>query len=160
MEGHSSRRGFLRSLVRESARTAQEAAELLGSQSRSPERRDSTPPPEPAVALQRARAAAVTVTVEELLELGLEHGLQDRLEDLKALARNSIRLTSPALDDHPAGGWLFEPSDGLLDEERRPVWQGERLEVVAQLDLGDPALRDVDLPLPDDGRLVFLFAAI
>jgi Domain of unknown function (DUF1963) len=159
MEGHSSRRGFLRSLVRESARTAQEAGKLLGASSR-PSSRHVEPTPAPAVALERARAAAATVTVDELLELGVEHGLGDRLDDLRALARHSIRLTSPALDDHPAGAWLFEPSQGLLAEEARPVWQGERLTLVAQLDLSDPALRDVDLPLPREGRLVFLYAAI
>jgi hypothetical protein len=156
MEGHSSRRGFLRSLVRESARTAQEAGKLLG-----PPR--PSPPPasaRPEVALERARAAARTVTVEELLELGAELGLDERLDDLRDLARPSVRLTSPTLDDHPAGDWLFEPSADLLEEEDRPLWQGERLTLVAQVDLDDPALRDVDLALPRDGRLVFLYAAL
>jgi hypothetical protein len=41
-----------------------------------------------------------------------------------------------------------------------PLWQGERLTLVAQLDLTDPALRDVDLPLPVAGRLLFLWAAV
>jgi hypothetical protein len=40
------------------------------------------------------------------------------------------------------------------------VWNGERLTLVAQLDLEDPVLRDVDLPLPADGRLLFLWAAL
>jgi hypothetical protein len=161
MEGHSSRRGFLRSLVRESARTAQEAGKLLGPPRSGPGRPEPAPPrPKPEVVLERARAATRTVTVEELLELGTELGLGDRLDDLRELARSSVRMTSPTLDDHPAGDWLFEPSAGLLEEDDRPLWGGERLTLVAQLDLGDPALRDVDLPLPRDGRLVFLYAAL
>jgi hypothetical protein len=156
MEGHSSRRGFLRSLVRESARTAQEAGKLLGP----PRPPSPRPAPTPEVAFERAKAATRTVTVEELLELGVELGLGERLDDLRDLAQPSVRLTSPTLDAHPAGDWLFEPSAGLLDEEDRPLWQGERLALVAQLDLSDPALRDIDLPLPRDGRLVFLYAAL
>jgi hypothetical protein len=156
MEGHSSRRGFLRSLVRESARTAQEAGKILGP----PSRPKAPSPPDPEVQLERARAASRTVTVEELLELGAELGLGEREDDLRSLARFSVRLTSPTLDDHPTGAWLVEPSEGLLDEDAWPLWAGERLTHVAQLDLGDPALRDVDLPLPHDGRLLFLWAAL
>jgi Domain of unknown function (DUF1963) len=160
MEGHSSRRGFLRSLMRESARTAQEAGKLLGPPGPPARRPAPVKPPEPEVVLERARAAARTVTVEELLDLAVELGLEDHLDEIRELARPSIRLTSPTLDDHPAGDWLYEPSNGLLDEDDRPLWHGERLALVAQLDLDDPALRDVDLPLPRDGRLAFLYAAL
>ena len=41
-----------------------------------------------------------------------------------------------------------------------PLWEGERLTLVAQLDLTDPALRDIDLPLPIAGRLLVLWAAV
>jgi len=162
MEGHSSRRGFLRAIVRESARSAQEASRLLNAAKRPQAPRPPTrsSPPRSAPELARAKAAERTVTVEELLELAPEHGLGDRLDELAALARYSIRLTSPTLDDHPAGAWLYEPSAGLLDEHAWPLWEGERLTLVAQLDLGDPVLRDVDLPLPHDGRLLFLYAAL
>ncbi len=68
--------------------------------------------------------------------------------------------TSPTLHDDPVGAWLFEPTEGLLDESVWPLWEGERLTLVAQLDLTDPALRDVDLPLPVAGRLLFLWAAV
>jgi Domain of unknown function (DUF1963) len=156
MEGHSSRRGFLRSLVRESAR---EASKILNPPTPSAGPKP-TSPPVPEIALERARAASRTVTIEELLELAAELGLGEREDELRSLARFSVRLTSPTLDDHPAGGWLVEPSEGLLDEEAWPLWAGERLTHVAQLDLGDPALRDVDLPLPRDGRLLFLWAAL
>ena len=164
MEG-SSRRGFLRSIMRESARSAQEAGKLLR-EAQETVRGAATPPAppvppaRPAIEIDRAQAATRAVTVEELLELAAEHGLEDHLEDVRALARHSVRITSPTRDDHPAGRWLFEPSDGLVPEEERPVWNGERLTLVAQLDLGDPALRDVELPLPDDGRLLFLWAAL
>ena len=146
--------------MRESARTAQEAGKLLGPPE--PPSRGPAPaaPPQREVVLERAKAAARTVTLEELVELGAELGLRDRLDDLRELARPSARMTSPTLDDHPAGDWLFEPSAGLLEEDDRPLWQGERLALVAQLDLDDPALRDVDLPLPRDGRLAFLYAAL
>jgi hypothetical protein len=162
MEGASSRRGFLRALVRESARTAQEAANVLGPPKRPAPKPTAGPPPQArrGPVLERARAASRTVTLEELLELATETGLGDRHDELRGLARHSIRLTSPTLDDHPAGAWLYEPSADLLDESAWPIWGGERLTLVAQLDLGDPALRDVDLPLPGDGRLLFLYAAI
>jgi hypothetical protein len=161
MEGHSSRRGFLRSLVRESARSAQEASRLLNAAKRPPGagEQPAAPPQRSAPALERARPAGRTATVDELLELAAEHGLEDRRDDLRGLARHSIRLTPPMVDDEPVGPWLFEPV-GLLDEAVWPLWSGERLTLVAQLDLTDPALLDVDLPLPGDGRLLFLFAAI
>jgi hypothetical protein len=161
MEGASSRRGFLRALVRESARSAQEASRLLTAAQGRREPPEVQAPAVPAgPVLERARAAAATVTVDQLLELAPEHGLEDRVEALRELARYSIRLTSPTLDDPPAGSWLSEPASGLLDEAAWPLWEGERLTLAAQLDLDDPALRDVDLPLPPDGRLLFLFAAI
>lgn len=166
MEGASSRRGFLRSLMRESARSASEASRLLNVPGLSLpplEPLDPSPPPIPPVPAgpqpARARAATTTVTVDALLELAVEHGLGDRRDALAALARPSVRLTTPTLDDDPAGPWLHEPAGGLLDEASWPVWSGERLTLVAQLDLAHPALRDVDLPLPDDGRLLFLWAA-
>jgi hypothetical protein len=161
MEGHSSRRGFLRSLVRESARSAQEASRLLNS-AKNP-LAPTEPPAAPqrnAPALERARPVSRTVTVDELLELVDEYGLEGRCDELRGLARHSVRLTSPMVDDDPVGAWLFAPAAGLLDEAVWPLWSGERLTLVAQLDLTDPALLDVDLPLPGDGRLLFLFAAL
>jgi hypothetical protein len=167
MEG-SSRRGFLRSLMRESARSAQEAGKLLREAQETVRGAASPPAPPappvrpatPAPEIDRAQAAARALTVEELLELAAEHGLEDHLDDVRALARHSIRITSPTRDSHPAGRWLYEPSDGLVPEEERPIWNGERLTLVAQVDLADPALRDVELPLPGTGRLVFLWAAL
>jgi uncharacterized protein DUF1963 len=162
MEGASSRRGFLRALLRESARTAQEASSVLGAPKLPLPKPAAPSPPAPArrgPVLERARAAARTVTLEELLELATQTGLDARHEELRSLARHSVRLTSPTLDDHPAGAWLYEPSAGVLDDTAWPAWEGERLTLVAQLDLTDPALRDVDLPLPADGRLLFLYAA-
>jgi hypothetical protein len=162
MEGHSSRRGFLRALMRESARSAQEASRLLNAaKNPQPPRRPGDPAPaRSGPQFERARPAARTLMVDDLLALAPEHGLEDRTDALRDLARHSIRLTSPTLTDDPVGAWLFEPSAGLLDESVWPIWEGERLTLVAQLDLTDPALRDVDLPLPHDGRLLFLFAAI
>ncbi len=160
MEG-SSRRGFLRSIMRDTARTAVEAGELLNA----PRKKPAAPPPSVRPAptgpvLQRARPADRTVTIEELLDLAGDYELADRRDALRGLARYSVRLTSPTLDADPAGTWLSEPSGGLLDESAWPQWEGERLTLAAQLDLADPALRDVDLPLPGDGRLLFLYAAI
>jgi hypothetical protein len=164
MEGASSRRGFLRSLMRESAKGATEASRLLNVPGfPAPPRRP--PPPQPVRAqrdqgVDRAKAATATVTIDELRDMAAEHGLEDHLDEIAALARHSVRLTTPTLQDDPVGAWLFEPTAGLLDESVWPLWQGERLTLVAQLDLTDPALRDVDLPLPPDGRLLFLFAAL
>lgn len=161
MTDHSSRRGFLRSIVRESARSATEAGKLLKATAPSPPTRRKEAAPQPAgPVLQRAQFATRTVTEAELLELAGELGLEHRLDAVRELARHSVRLTTPTLGDHPAGAWLFEPAAGLLDEEAWPLWDGERLTLAAQVDLGDPALRDIDLPLPSDGRLLFLYAAI
>ncbi len=147
--------------MRESAKSASEASKLLNLPGL-PLPPRPTPPPAPrrGPVLERAKAATRTVTIDELLGLAGEYGLEEHLGDLAALARHSVRLTTPTLQDDPAGAWLFEPTAGLLDEAVWPLWDGERLTLVAQLDLTDPALRDVDLPLPADGRLLFLWAAV
>src|SRR5215207_2840875 len=165
MEGASSRRGFLRSLMRESAKGATEASRLLNVPGFPAPPGRPPAPPEPVRAqpdhgFDRAKAATATVTIDELHDMAEEHGLEDHVDEIAALARHSVRLTTPTLQDDPVGAWLFEPTAGLLDESVWPLWQGERLTLVAQLDLTDPALRDVDLPLPVDGRLLFLWAAV
>ena len=150
--------------MRESAKGATEASRLLNVPGfPAPPRRP--PPPQPVRAqrdqgVDRAKAATATVTIDELRDMAEEHGLEDHVDEIAALARHSVRLTTPTLQDDPVGAWLFEPTAGLLDESVWPLWQGERLTLVAQLDLTDPALRDVDLPLPVDGRLLFLWAAV
>jgi hypothetical protein len=164
MEGASSRRGFLRSLMRESAKSASEASRLLNVPGLPPPLRPP-PPPEPARSrrdpdFDRAKAASGIVTIDGLRGIAAEHGLEHHVDEIAALARHSVRLTSPTLQDDPVGAWLFEPTEGVLDESVWPLWEGERLTLVAQLDLTDPALRDVDLPLPVAGRLIFLWAAV
>jgi Domain of unknown function (DUF1963) len=161
MEGASSRRGFLRNLMRESAKSATEAGRLLNVPGL-PLPPRSTPPEAPAPErraplLERARPSSSAITSDALLALAEQHGLGAHLDDIAALARHSVRLTAPTLQDDPVGAWLAEPSDWLLDDEEWPVWDGERLTLVAQLDLTDPVLRDVDLPLPPTGRLLFLW---
>ena len=165
MEGASSRRGFLRSLMRESAKSASEASRLLNVPGVPMPPLRPPPPPEPArprrdPEFDRAKATSGIVTIDGLRGLAAEHGLQDHVDEIAALARHSVRLTSPTLQDDPVGAWLFEPTEGLLDESVWPLWEGERLTLVAQLDLTDPVLRDVDLPLPFDGRLLVLWAAV
>jgi hypothetical protein len=165
MEGASSRRGFLRSLMRESAKSASEASRLLNVPGLPMPPLRPPPPPEPARPrhdpdFDRAKAASGIVTTDGLRGLAAEHGLEHHVDEIAALARHSVRLTSPTLHDDPVGAWLFEPTEGLLDESVWPVWEGERLTLVAQLDLTDPVLLDVDLPLPVTGRLLFLWAAV
>ena len=165
MEGASSRRGFLRSLMRESAKSASEASRLLNVPGLPMPPLRPPPPAEPARPrhdpdFDRACAASGTVTIDELRGLAAEHGLGDHVDAIAELARHSVRLTSPTLQDDPVGSWLFEPTEGLLDESVWPLWEGERLTLVAQLDLTDPALRDIDLPLPIAGRLLVLWAAV
>jgi hypothetical protein len=165
MEGASSRRGFLRSLMRESAKSASEASRLLNVPGVPLPPLRPPPPPEPARSrrdpdFDRAKAASGIVTIDGLRGIAAEHGLEDHVDEIAALARHSVRLTSPTLQDDPVGAWLFEPTEGLLDESVWPLWEGERLTLVAQLDLTDPALRDVDLPLPVAGRLILRWAAV
>ncbi len=162
MEGASSRRGFLRSLMRESAKGATEAGRLLNVPGLPlPPRHEPPTSPVPerrAPLLDRAKPASTAVAIDALLELADQHGLSDHRDEIAALARHSVRLTTPTLLDDPVGDWLAEPSDWLLEDADRPVWDGERLTLVAQLDLTDPVLHDVDLPLPLTGRLLFLWA--
>ena len=162
MEGASSRRGFLRSLMRESAKGATEASRLLNVPGLptppAGRRRSRRPGATPTSTGRRQRRAPSRST--SCATSPSEHGLEDHLDEIAALARHSVRLTTPTLQDDPVGAWLFEPAAGLLDESVWPLWEGERLTLAAQLDLTDPALRDVDLPLPVDGRLLVLWAAV
>jgi hypothetical protein len=84
MEGASSRRGFLRSLMRETAKSATEAGRMLHVPGLpTPPRRP--PQPEPVrprgdPVFDRAKAASDTETLDELGALAWEHGLEDPLD--------------------------------------------------------------------------------
>jgi hypothetical protein len=95
MEGASSRRGFLRSLMRESAKSASEASRLLNVPGLPLPPLRPPPPPEPARSrrdpdFDRAKAASGIVTIDGLRGIAAEHGLEDHVDEIAALARHSV----------------------------------------------------------------------
>jgi hypothetical protein len=156
----SSRRGFLRALMRDAARGATEASKVIGPPglrpllqaalpSEAPPQReviDIDDPPPIGADLQPAQAATREVDVEELLRWAVELGLGPRSHALRELAVPSLRLTPGIADE---GVWLGgEPE--LPDDVDWPHWGGGLLDLIVQIDLAR-----TELPL--EGHLLLFF---
>jgi Domain of unknown function (DUF1963) len=140
----SDRRGFLRSILREAAKGAQEAAQVIGppglgsllSDRDEDVLAESAPVPVASLPLQPARTPTATLT---------------RDDTLRALAATGLRLT-PADDGPSARAWLGGAPE-LPDEVEWPHWGGALLTLVAQIDLAAT-------PLGLDGQLLLFFDTV
>lgn len=161
--GASNRRGFLRALMRDTAKGAGEVAKVVGPPGLRPLINAAIPseaPPEPvgslegveivdaAPLLDPARAAGREVPIDELLEWAVQVGLESRLEALRTLAVPAVRLTD-GTDDGPA--WLGGEPQLPVDVDW-PHWGGGLLDLVLQVDLAQ-----VSTPLGASGHLLLFF---
>ena len=142
------RRRFFKELLREAAGVAQELSSALRPEEEElPDWRP--PPPVP------AGPAIGFVDEESLLALCRDAGLEHRAEDVRRLARASLRLTPAATDER--GGTRLGGRPDLPPGFRWPSRDGHDLGFVAQVNLVDVAAVDADAPLPHDGLLLFFY---
>jgi hypothetical protein len=94
-------------------------------------------------------------------------GLEDRLAEVKALLRPSLRLRLDALEvededddegEREVGGTRFGGDPDLPPELPWPAVEGEPMVFVAQLDLGRISAFDTAAELPREGLLSFFYA--
>jgi len=145
----TSRRGFLRALVRNAGEAIADVAgvardEPAGPPPRRPEPEASVEagaaPPPPL--LGQAPPVTRTLSVEELLDLAADEGLEGRRDALRDLARTSTRLT-PALE---------APATSTVGRPEATADRDGTVATIAEIDLTDPALAAG--ALPDSGSLV------
>jgi uncharacterized protein YwqG len=164
MTSTSDRRGFLRHLAGELARGAKEVApalsprplggvlDLPGLSGLS----DAEAAAEPAAPRTvPAHPATRCASMEELLALAAEVGLERRLDAVRALARRSLRIVpAPAgsADASQLGGMPPLPPDVAW-----PDWNGDPLPFLARIDLS--AMPDDEHDLPGRGSLYVFYAA-
>src|SRR5581483_10932957 len=147
MSGHD-RRGFLKALLRDAASAAQEVREAFKD-----EPAQETVEPFRLPAPQQAPPSRELLPEERLLELCRELGLESRIDDVRRLARTSVRLTR-------ATGPSKSRVGGLADLPPEFVWPtyGDRdLAYVGQVSLDELAATGADLLLPADGLLLFFY---
>lgn len=150
MPDSTNRRGFLRALVRNAGEAIADVAGAARDEQPEPPRRRPEPPPQPegavvassAPLLRQAPAVTRTLTVDEVLDLAAEEGLEARRDALRDLARASTRLT-PALE---------APATSTIGRPEETAHRDGTVATVADIDLADPALPAG--VLPDGGRLV------
>lgn len=152
MSSHD-RRSFFKAFLRDAASAAYEVREALRpDEPKEPEPLEPTfelPPP------QRALPAKELLSEERLLELCRELGLEARVDDVRRLARTSVRLTratSPVRSR--IGGVADLPPDFVW-----PTFDGRELAFVGQLGLDEIAAAGHGdaLPLPAEGLLLFFY---
>jgi len=145
----TNRRGFLRALVRNAGEAiADVAGATRDEQPEPPKPPERQPQPEGAVVasaaplLRQAPPVTRTLSLEEVLDLAAEEGLEARRDALRDLARTSTRLT-PALE---------APATSSIGRAEATAHRDGTVATVADIDLTDPALPAG--VLPDSGRLV------
>lgn len=161
MADSSNRRGFLRELMRSGARGAHEvvttvspaavrqllddAAEpvdALGPDAGGTQ----TPDPAPDVARRPVRAAST----QELAQRLASESLESHRAAVVSLARRSVRLTPCRSEE--ADAWL---GGAVPDLSLAPHWAGERLALIAQIDLASGVV--TNRPLAGSGWLLLFF---
>lgn len=150
----SSRRGFLRHLIAEVGSQVGELAgdrlgELAGP---TVPGGDASPPPGRSPAA-RALPTRGHVTIDDVLAIADACALTRRLDDVRALARRSLRLTLVGGSSHvtPQASWLGDP----LVRPAEFVWSGQQEpRCLAGIDLAQvAAVLGEGGPLPNDGAL-------
>ncbi|HWI22843.1 MAG TPA: DUF1963 domain-containing protein [Baekduia sp.] len=150
--GGSSRRGFLRDLMRTGAKGATQAATIAGPPGLQQVLAASGRAATPSVSQPAVPAPTGTTTVDELLGLAHAGPLAERTAVLRGLAEHSLRLTPIASGEPDA--WLGGTAQGLAEY---PEWGEQRLTLLAQIDLSSSALEDTVLRA--DARLLLFFDA-
>src|SRR6266851_5062716 len=146
MSAHD-RRGFLKALLRDAASAAEEVRSAFRPEEPAEESVEAFQLPGP----KQALPSRELLSAERLLELSRELGLDSRIDDVRRLARTSVRLTR-------ATGPSRSRIGGLADLPPDFAWptHGDRdLAYVGQINLDDIAATGGDLPLPADGLLLF-----
>lgn len=150
----SSRRGFLRHLIAEvGSQVGELAGDRLGELAGPtvPGGDASPPPGRPPAA--RALPTRGHVTIDDVLAIADACALTRRLDDVRALARRSLRLTLVGGSSHvtPQASWLGDP----LVRPAEFVWSGQQEpRCLAGIDLAQvAAVLGEGGPLPNDGTL-------
>ncbi len=145
----TSRRGFLRALVRNAGEAIVDATGVArDDEAEPPPRRPAPQAPVDAAAaspppvLSQAPPVTRTLSIDEVLDLAAEEGLEGRGDALRDLARTSTRLT-PALE---------APATSTVGRAEATAQRDGTVATIAEIDLTDPALAGG--ALPDSGRLV------
>jgi Domain of unknown function (DUF1963) len=105
-----------------------------------------------------AKAAQRTCSPDELVLMADGVGLGSRSDDIRALARSSVRLTHrPAGTFAPPGHSRLGGLPDLPSPEQWPMWDETPLQFLGQVDLSLLAGRDGLEALPDEGLMIFFF---
>ncbi len=172
MPDPADRRRFFKELLGEAAQSAREVHHSLGPMSplnrleslAALGQQDDDPFEDRPAWLDRAtvpaKPAQRTCTPEDLELLAVSEGLIERLDEVRALARHSVRLTHRPPDAFaPARRSRLGGEPDLPADVPWPVWQGLQLEFLGQIDLADISFPGSEAILPDDGLLLFFFDA-
>jgi hypothetical protein len=140
----SNRRGFLRALMRDAAKGAQEAVKVVGppglgpllsgvtgGESAQADVVEAGPTAFTAPALATPRTPIRVTTIGELIEMAHELGLTDHDDALRNLAQRGTRLTPGAIDEF---AWIGGGPE-LPDDIDWPHWGGGLLDLIVQIDL-------------------------
>lgn len=158
----SDRRRFLLDVLREAAGVVREVnrairaelePELFQAEEWSEEDQWYAQPPVP------ARPTTRPLGRDELASLCAEVGLAERAQDVRRLARMSIRLTKAEVGAASIRSRLGGAPD-LPPDFTWPDWNGKELAFLGQLDLAEVAALAPDLPLPRHGLLAFFYEAV
>jgi uncharacterized protein YwqG len=146
----SDRRRFFKELLRGAAEVAQEvnSAMKFGLEPtvEEPEPWEPSPP-------RKAPPAQSLVSDERLVELSREVGLEARVDDVRRLARHSVRLTTGGTEGRSR---LGGSPDVPLDFEW-PTWQERDLSFLGQIDLAEVAATGCASSLPSAGLLLAFY---
>ena len=150
MASPQDRRGFFKELLREIAGVAQELSSVMQP---ADEPELAEPEPWPSQPPTPAKPARGSVDEEALLELCRDAGLAHRAEEVRRLARGSVRLTRGT----PGGASRLGGSPDLPRDFAWPAWDGRELAFLGQLDLAEVAAAAPEAPLPREGLLLAFY---
>lgn len=105
----STRRGLLSAFARSAARRAREGADLISPGGDQAGSAGAVPTVPATPARHPARTPARAASLDELLMLAHDEGLTQRDDELRALARRSLRMT--AIEPPHADGWILTSDD-------------------------------------------------
>jgi uncharacterized protein YwqG len=145
------RRDFFKELLKEVAGVAQELQAF-----RIAEALATDPEPDLSTITPPLRASPARPAPEwRLVEVCQELELVARADDLRCLARTSVRLTAGTQDD--AAGSRLGGSPDLPPDFEWPTYGGRELDFVGQVNLERVASLVPDSPLPRHGLLLFFY---